>query len=199
MSVTLPDDPSPNAVTPTLLDYGMTLRPATGGPVLKVGRPGSRFRVEATFPPMKPQVARRFVSRLLEAKRVGSLLIEYPLLGVNQGTPGAPVVDGAGQGGTTLAVRGCTPNYRVEEGFWLSIVDASGQRYLHNARTTTVAGADGRVSFGIEPPLRHPFADGAAIELARPVVEGFIDGGEWSWSIDVARFTGLSVTIEESA
>jgi len=198
MSIELPPKPAPNGMSPTLLDFGLTLRPATGGPVLKVGRPGSRFRIEFSFPRMVPDVARRFISRLLEAKRAGHLVLPLPLLGVNQGVPGTPVVDGAGQAGTTLALRGCTPNYLIKEGYWLTIVDASGQRYLYNSRTTTSADAGGNITFGIEPPLRHPFPDGATVKLAKPEIEGFIDGGEMSWSVDVARFTGLSVVIEEA-
>ncbi|MBB4857202.1 hypothetical protein HNO88_000509 [Novosphingobium chloroacetimidivorans] len=199
MAITLPAHPAPNDVNPTILDFGVTLRPATGGPVLKVGRPGSRLRIAVSYPPMEPPVASRFISRLLEAKRTGHLIIKFPLLGLNQGSPGAPVIDGAGQAGTTLTLRGLTPNYRVKEGYWLSIIDASGQHYVHNARTTIAAGADGTVSFQIEPPLRKPFADGATVLLAQPMIEGFIDGGEWSWSTDTAHHTGLSFVLEEAS
>jgi hypothetical protein len=199
MATTLPEKPAPNGVNPTLLDFGITLRPATGGPVAKVDRPGSRFRIEASFPPMVPSVARVFISRLLEAKRSGHLLIEFPLLGESQGSPGSPVVDGAGQAGATLRLRSLNPGYRIKEGYWLSIIDANGQHYLHNARSVVKVGGDGRAAFGIEPPLRHPFVDGARVLLAQPMVEGFIDGGEWSWSVDVARFSGISFLLEEAA
>lgn len=197
--ITLPEKPAPNGVAPALLDFGLTLRPATGGPVVKVSRAGSRFRIEVTFPPMVPAVARVFLSRLLEAKRAGHLRIEFPLLGESQGVPGSPVVDGAGQAGTTLKLRGLTPNYRAKEGYWLSIADATGQHYLENVRGMATAGADGKMTLTVEPPLRHPFPDGAQVFLAQPMVEGFIDGGEWSWSVDVARFSGISFTLEEAA
>ncbi len=199
MAITLPAHPAPNDVNPTILDYGLTMRPATGGPVLKVSRPGSRLRIGVSYPPMEAAIASRFISRLLEAKRTGHLIIRFPLLGINQGYPGVPVVNGAGQGGTTLNLRGLTPNYRVKEGYWLSIVDATGQHYVHNVRSTVEAAADGTISFGIEPPLRRPFADGAVVLLAKPLIEGFIDGGEWSWSTDTAWHTGLSFVLEEAA
>lgn len=195
--IELPDSPAPNGVSPTLIDYGLILRPALGGAVQRVDRAGSRFRAEVSFPPMRPDTARRFISRLLDAKREG-LRIEYPLLGVSQGIPGTPVVDGAGQTGTTLAVRGLTPRYAFKEGFWLSIVKA-GQHYLHNCRSNAVAGGDGATTVTITPPLRTDFPDGAAIHLAKPMIEGLIDGNEWSWSIPVERLIALQVTIEEAA
>lgn len=147
---------------------------------------------------MPAKVARVFVSRLLAAKSEG-LRIEYPLLGEGQGIPGAPAVDGAGQAGKSLVLRGLTPHYAAKEGFWLSIEDAAGQHYLHNVRATVVAGADGKASLSIEPALRVPFADGAAIHLDRPMIEGLVDGDEWGWQIPVNRLIALAVTIEEAA
>ena len=146
---------------------------------------------------MPAKVARVFVSRLLAAKSEG-LRIEYPLLGESQGIPGAPVIDGAAQAGMTIAVRGLTPHYACKEGFWLSIEDASGQHYLHNCRATVVAGADGRAVLPITPALRVPFADGAVIHLAKPMIEGLVDGDEWGWQIPVNRLIALAVTIEEA-
>lgn len=196
--ITLPDIPSPNGVAPRLMDYGSVLRPALGGAALRIDRAGSRFGAEISFPPMPANVARVFVSRLLDAKSEG-LRIEYPLLGVSQGIPGLPVVDGAGQAGKTLAIRGLTPAYAFKEGFWLSIEDATGQHYLHNCRSNIVAGAGGLATISITPALRVPFANGATIHLAKPMIEGLVDGEAWSWQIPVERLIALSVPIEEAA
>lgn len=195
--IELPDSPAPNGVTPRLLDYGAVLRSPTGGSSLRLDRAGSRFAAEISFPPMKADTARVFVSRLLEAKSEG-LRIEFPLLGVSQGSPGSPVVDGAGQAGKTLNVRGLTPGYVVKEGYWLSIVDANGQHYLHNARAVVRSSAGGLAALSITPALRVPFADGATIHLAKPMIEGLVDGNEWSWQIPVNRLIALAVTIEEA-
>ncbi|QQN73957.1 hypothetical protein [Croceicoccus sp. YJ47] len=197
--IELPDDVVPNGVSASIIDYGITLRPATGGATQRVGRAGSRMRVDYVFPPMVGDKARRVIARLMKAKRVGGIRMPYYLLDVPQGIPGAPVVDGSGQAGTSLSLRGLTPHYAFKEGFWLSIVDENGLPYLHNVGAPAVAGADGLVTLTVEPPLRWPFADGATVLVAQPVVEGFIDGGEWSWDINTARHYGLSVTIEEAA
>lgn len=196
--IELPETPAPNGVTTALLDYGGVLRPALGGAALRLDRAGSRFRAEVSYPPMKAATARVFVSRLLDAKSEG-LRIEFPLLGINQGIPGAPVVDGAGQSGKTLAVRGLTAGYAFKEGYWLSIEDAAGQHYLHNCRSNAVADGSGDAEISITPALRVPFADGDSIHLAKPMIEGLVDGEEWSWQIPVERLIALVVPIEEAA
>lgn len=196
--ITLPESPWPNGVTPRLLDYGSVLRPALGGAALRIDRAGSRFGAEISFPPMKPATARVFVSRLLDAKSEG-LRIEFPLIGVSQGLPGSPVVDGAGQSGKSLDITGLTPAYAFKEGYWLSIEDASGQHYLHNCRSNVVADGSGDATISITPALRVPFADGATIHLAKPMIEGLVDGEEWSWQIPVEKLIALVVPIEEAA
>src|SRR3546814_1114296 len=67
----LPNSPAPNGAQPSLLDYGMTLRPGTGAAVLRVDRKGSRYKANISFPPMLPSVSRIFIARLLKAKREG--------------------------------------------------------------------------------------------------------------------------------
>lgn len=195
--ILLPEDPAPNGVAPQLLDYGLTLRPSTGAAIQRVERKGSRFILTVGYPPMRPDTAAVFISRLLQGKREG-LRIPFPLVRGPQGSPGLPVVDGAGQAGTTLAVRGLTPGYAVKEGYWLSIEDADGQHYLHNVSAPVMADATGDASLSISPELRAPFADGATIHLAKPMVEGFVDGN-WGWEIPVNKLTALEFTMEEAA
>lgn len=195
--IELPDSPAPNGVDAELLDYGMFLRSPTGGSTLRVNRAGSRFKVTVTFPPMKPAVARVFAARLQTAKREG-LRIDFPLLGASQGNPGSPVVDGAGQAGTTLALRGLTPGYVIKEGYWLTLIDTNG-RYLHQAAGVAAVAGDGTVSFPIEPPLRAPMPDGAQVLLARPTVEGaLIEAIGWSYSVDRLVRLGGAIVIEET-
>ena len=194
--IELPESPAPNGMVPRLTDPGFVQR---GASALRINRPGSHWAFELTFPPMRPELSRRFSARLLRAKREG-LRIKLPLLGEHQGIPGAPVVDGAGQAGTSLAVRGLTPGYVAKEGFWFHIVRAAtGKQYLHKVFGTAITGADGKAVMQIEPALRVPFADGDMIELAAPEVEGFVDGDSWGWEVPVNRLIALAVTVEEYA
>lgn len=195
--IDLPTDPAPNGVMPSLLDFGVVQRSPTGAATARYDRKGARFALEISFPPMEPAISRIFVSRLLAAKNEG-LRIEYPLIDVNQGSPGAPLVNGAGQAGRTLAIKGLTPGYQFREGFWLHIQDAAGRRYLHNCRTEPVATAGGLATIGIEPALRVPFANNAVIAIAAPTVEGLVTSVA-SWDIPLHKKVAVSFTLEEYA
>ena len=195
--IELPELPAPNSVSPALLDFGFVQRPALGARATRIERAGSRYSAQIGYPPLPPAKAQLVISRMLRAKSEG-LRIEFPLIEVSQGPPGVPVVDGAGQAGKSLAIRGLTPRYAFREGFWLTLIDAaSGARYLHNCGTTVAAGADGRATIALAEALRVPFADGATILLAKPTIEGFVTGEEWQWQIPVERLIALSVPIEE--
>ncbi|KLE32459.1 hypothetical protein [Aurantiacibacter luteus] len=195
--IELPDTPGPSSANPSLLDFGASLVPPTGARELRVDRPGNRYMIEVNFPPMKPDDSRVFVSRLLEAKRKG-VRVPYPL-GVPQGAPGKPVIDGAGQAGIMLALRDFTPHYRFKEGYWFSIEDENGQHYLHNCRSVGSADAAGEATIQIEPALRHPFLDGAKLHFAKPMIEGLPQGDSWGWQIPVHHLIALSVPIREVA
>jgi hypothetical protein len=199
--ITLPASPAPNGAEAELIDFGMIQRPALGARATRIDRPGNRYRVVISFPPMKSELSRVFVSRLIAAKSEG-LRVKFPLLRQHQGSPGtAVVVDGAGQAGKTLAIRGLTPNYAFREGYWLSIVDdaggGDGAAYLHNCRSTVAANAAGEATIVLAEALRWPFGDGATVLLAQPVIEGFVTGEAWSWQIPVNGLIQLSVPIEE--
>lgn len=196
--IELPTTPQPADVTATLLDYGMVLRPASGAPALRVNRGGSRYSVQVSLPPMTADTARQFVSRLQSAKREG-LRMPYPLLGLSQGSPGSPVVNGTDSAGTTLKLRGLTVGYTIKEGYWLSLTNAAGVSFLHNVRATVVASAGGTATLTVEPPLRSAFLDGATVRLSAPIVEGIVTS-DVSWSLPADRIvTGLGFTLEESA
>ncbi len=197
--IELPLLPAPNGATPSIIDYGGTIRPSLGGPIQRVSRTGSRFKIAVTFPPFDSVTEGRiFVSRLLRAKEQG-IRIPFPLMGVSQGAPGAPAVAGAGQAGRLLALRGLTPSYAAKEGYWLSIEDTDGQHYLHNVAGAVIAAPDGTAALPIETPLRKPFADGCKVHLTRPMIEGIVDGAEWAWQMSVDNLIGLEFTIEEAA
>lgn len=189
--IELPDSPAPNGMDPVLIDYGSIVRGASS---LRINRPGSRYRVTFSYPPMIPDKSRQFVARLLRAKREG-IKIKLPLI-VSQGFPGTPVVNGAGQSGTSINLRGFTPGYIAKEGYWLTIIEGAGA-YLHSVAATATANGSGTMTLQIEPPLRVPFADGRTVNFAAPYVEGFVDGEDWGWQIPVNRLIAVSFTVEE--
>lgn len=195
--IELPDWAVPNGATPALIDFGGVLRPSTGGALLRVDRQGSRYKAGLTFPPFDdPAHGRVIVSRLIRAKRLG-LRVEWPLLAPQEIEDA--VVDGAGQAGTSIAIRGLTPRRVVREGFWLSLVRADGQHFLHNAAGQVLADAAGRANLRLSEMLRWPFADGDKVKLVRPMIEGIVDGDEQAWAISVEKFVSIEFTVEEAA
>lgn len=194
----LPPSVVPNFATPALVDRGATLR---GASALRVNRLGSHYRIALTLPPLDDDAgARIVVSRLIRAKREG-LRVPYPLLSVDQSACGsAVVVDGAGQVGGVLRVRGLPAGVAVREGFWLSVQSSAGQHYLHNHGGDVVADASGRAGLLVgDTMLRRSFADGAKVHLVTPMIEGLIDGSEQSWNLSVDHNTAIEFTIEEAA
>lgn len=196
--IDLAEEMEPNGFDEEPLDFGFLQRPSSGAATVRVDRPGSRMKATFSFPPYEPDVARRILPRLKRALREG-VRIRWPLLGVNQGLPGNPVVDGDEVAGTTLPLRGLTPFYAAKTGFALHIEEAlTGERHWHEVQEPAVANADGKIELLVEPPLRAPFADGDVVELARPTFEGWLlEPVGRSVSVDrLAR--GIVLTIEEA-
>lgn len=196
--IALPRHPAPRSARHELLDFGKTIEGALGGGSVRVNRPGSRFRVAVGFAAMEPEVADVFIARLIAAKDEG-LRIPYPQRRRARGSPGSPVVDGAGQAGKLLALRAATPGHVFREGGWISIADAAGQHYLHNIRGSVRVGSDGRCSLPISPMLREPFADGAAIHAARPMIEGMVEGESIAWRETEQHLVEISFILREAA
>ena len=192
--IELPSSPAPNGMEPVVLDPGLIQRGASS---TRVDRLGGRYRIGFSYPPMPADKARTFTGRLTRAKREG-VKVTLPLI-VPQGSPGAVVVDGEDQAGTTLNVRGMNVGYPAKEGFWLTIVDANGQGYLHQLTETVRADGAGEATLTVEPPLREFFADGATVEMGAPWIEGFVDGEDWGWSVPVNRLVSVAFTVEEFA
>ncbi|AOF96986.1 hypothetical protein [Sphingobium sp. RAC03] len=184
-------------VTPAFIDNGATVRGATNAAGQRIDRLGSHYRAAITLGVGSGLLRAALISDLIRAKQEG-LRLPYPLNGVDQGSPGAPVMNGANQAGRIIQLRGLTPGYVCNKGYWLSIQNAAGQHYLHNVHGPNVAGGDGTMAITLTEHLREPFADGAAVHLAQPMIEGEISGNEQSWQIvRGARVVGIGFTIEE--
>jgi len=193
-AVILPKFPRPNRMGVDYLDFGISQRGASS---LRVDRPGNRHRLTFIWPVevMDAEIAAKFISRLKRGKRRDvqiDILLPQP-----QGSPGSPVVNGAGQSGTSIAVRGLTPGYMVRDDYWLTIIEADGTAYLHSAAEPVRANASGQATIQIEPPLRAPFADGAVIQMARPFIQGELVGETFSYAYESLRRVPLAITIEE--
>lgn len=193
--ITLPTSPAPRSARPVLIDFGLVQRPATGAPATYIDRPGLRMAVEFGLPPMAAETARPFISRLMRAKSDG-IRVPFPLLGVSQGSPGSPIVNGAAAG-TNLPVIGATSGFQVKEGWWLNVIDDDGVYYLHNvAADVTLTGGAGTIS--VWPPLRAALGGGETVVLNAPKIEGLVTS-PIEWPLAVEKIVQLNFTVEESA
>lgn len=199
MTIAFPTSPAPAACTPFLKDFGAVMEPFLGGPSTRINRVGTRFGVRVTMPSLRSETdGRLIVSRLLQA-RLDRLLMRWPGLDMEPGAPGAPVAAAATAGGSVLPISGLTAGYAVREGQFFSLIHG-GRRYLHQFTAAVAANAAGAMTATLFPPLRVAVAAGDALEIALPMIEGFVlPGDELNWEMALARRVNLSFSVVEAA
>lgn len=196
MAVDLSDVPWRSAKV-RMLDFGGELTPPLGGAVQRINRLGSRFAIDVALAPVAQEPEGRELTSLLRQAKTEGALFAFPQPGLAIGSPGAPVVDGAVAGGTTVPISGLTPNYAIRRGQFVSFIH-DGRRYLHSAAEPGLADAAGDVELTIEPMLRIALADGDEVEVARPMLEGLLEGGDLEHEIMTEPFIALGFSISES-
>lgn len=181
---------------PSLMEYGGLLTPALGGPVQRIDRLGTRWSVAVETPPMEMEPdGRKWSALITRAKKQGAL-IAYPLGDFNPGAPGAPVVAAATQSGTSVSLSGLTSNYAVRAGQPVSIVHL-GRRYFDFVSEQVIAGAAGTATIVLQNLLRTPLSAGDVVELAKPKLEGWIDG-VLTWPHDLSGVTAFTFSVSEA-
>lgn len=193
MALALPDWPWPAKMTPRLVTARADLTPAFGGDVQRINRLGSCYAFDIDLPVMTYEAAQGW-SYIDDETATCTLQIVQP--GLDTGAPGAPLVNGAGQSGTSLILDGLTPYYVVRNRQWLSI-ETAGRLYAYRAKGEAIANASGQVTVTLETMLRAVHADNDPVELAAPRIEGFCSVPEGAWAVDTAGHVALSFTIRE--
>lgn len=197
MPVRLPSSPPPASAKVRLVSSMNELRPAFGGPVQRMARMGSRFAVDYVLPPMEYEQAMLWIG-LLASAEVDTVIMPFPQGRYDTGSPGSPTVDGAGQAGTSLNVRGLTPGTAIGLGQAFTVI-SGGARYNYIVVEAAEADGDGKATLRFSPMLRYPPSNNDQVLLAEPEIEGFAFSGGLEWSIDTACHVGLEFTVEEKA
>lgn len=182
-------------VQPAVLDFGGTLKPALGGAWQRIMRLGTRWAFTMQTPKLDAEPDLRIWSSRLAQAKLETGLVWIPEPDLVFGPEGTPRVAQAVNGGTSLPLSGLTPELVIPEGKWLSIIHV-GRRYVYRVARDMAATAGGTVALPIYPLLRTRLAPGDVVELARPKVQGEIEG-DFSWDVPVDRFASLSFTIAE--
>lgn len=187
----LPTVPAPANMGIALISAKNVLAPAFGDGEQELLRKGSRYALTFQMPPMRYVTSMDWDDLMAEGDTV-VMKVHQP--GFDTGAPGTPRVNGAGQSGTTLIVDGLTNGYVIRKGQFLSVI-TQGRRFLYRAKASvTVSG--GAATVPLRTMLRFPPADNDVVEIAQPVIEGFVrDLGEWSVGVD--RLVGLQFTVRE--
>jgi hypothetical protein len=168
--LTLPTVPAPRSMGIELVTAKNTLTPAFGGSDQELLRKGTRYALSFEVGPMAYVTSMDWDDLMAEGDTV---LMRVYQPGLVIGAPGTPLVNGAGQAGTSLVIDGLTAGYVIRKGQFLSIVTA-GQRYLYRARASATANGSGQATVQFRNMLRRPPADNDVVEIAQPMIEGFV-------------------------
>ena len=194
-TLTLPSSPAPNAMGIELVRNGNVLTSALGSDDQAVLRNNARYALTFSMPAFS-YVESMAWDDLMNIADLVVMKVHQP--GLVIGAPGAVRVNGGGQAGTSLIVDGLTPGYVVRKGQFFTLTTA-GRRFLYRTSAAVTANGSGQATLTVRTPLRRPPSDNDVIDMANPVIEGFItDLGEYT--VDTDRLVkGLRFTVKERA
>jgi hypothetical protein len=180
------------------LEFGGLMPSALGGATERIERLGDRYMANVGTPMMRIEPdGRRWSAKLLAARKVGAIVeIHQPDLAI--GAPGTPVVATTTASGRTIPISGLTPGYAIRQGQWFNYYDGDGQRYLEQAVEQVIANGSGLATVTLQNLLRVSVASASSINLAKPCIEGWIDG-DFGIPRTIDRTTSFSFTIVEKA
>ena len=190
--LTLPNDPAPANMAIALVSSANTLNPAFGGAEQELLRKGDKYALTFSMPQMSYVQSMDWDDLMAKGDTVLMRVFQPGFVIPN---PGAPLVKGAGQAGMSLLIDGLPVGYAIRKGQFFSVVSA-GQRFLYRAKASATANGSGEALIQLRTLLRRPPNDNDTVEIAQPMIEGFIrDLGEWT--VGVERLVGLQFTVRE--
>lgn len=161
-----------------------------GGPDAMIQRLGTRTAMDVSNVVLPSSgCGAGLIADLLRARTEGAL-VRIPEPKVAPTAYGAPLVNGVGQLGQSLAIDGLTPGVTIPKGKWLSII-ISGRRYAYITTAPATANGDGEVTLSIWPMIRRSPPNNATVELDQPKIEGFV---QEVVERDIARIGAISVS-----
>lgn len=105
-----------------------------------------------------------------------------------------PVVDGAGQYGRALRLRGGIPGAGMKRGHKMTV-----NEQMVSIGTSFVFDANGRATVSFKPSLRLSPQDGASVEMVRPTVLVSLVDSAIGWTEDLGeQFQGKPIAVEEA-
>jgi hypothetical protein len=167
-----------------------------GGEDLQTPRMGDRLIVDVTTAQLRQDTQSRELIALLMEATTADARIELRLPNRPKAIGSGIVIDGAGQIGSVLNMRGAFPRTEFVHGRFFSIVHDSIHR-VHMVRARAVADADGRVALPIWPMLRFISTDADVCHFDAPMIEGQLIGFDKGAGFERNRTKPLAFTIQE--
>jgi hypothetical protein len=194
--ITFPATPGPVTSDLRIIHAGGVIDSTLGGGSQIVNRPGARCQLPVQLPPMQGDTARRWFAALTAALFEGGRMT-LRQVGLVVGAPGAPLVNGAGQVGQTLAIDGGAGGYAYKAGQCVSIT-TGGRKYLYPLAQDGALNGAGAGSILLALPLRASPSDNDPVEIAAPVIEGSVELDDPHLPFTEARLAqGMGFTISE--
>jgi len=167
-----------------------------GGEDLPVSRLGDRLAVDVVTTQLRQDAeSRQLIASLMEATtadaRIRLRLPNAPKLILGNG-----LVDGAGQSGSRLRVRGLIPNAVLHWGAFFSVLHAGIHR-AHMISAQVLVDASGRAEVPIWPMLRFVSTDADVCHFEDAIIEGQLVGFDKGAGFERNRTKPLSFTIQE--
>lgn len=166
-----------------LPDYGYTSRTITpidpggvadgtmGGPSDYIDRPGYRYSVQFTLPPIRSSDEARIFESMLEQAARDDVSYPWPL-DVRSFAMGAPRINGSSAPGVVIPLKGLVPGTQIRIGQAMAVILADGTGFIHKATAATIADSSGHATVPVFPLTRTTFADGLTVEIEKPRIRG---------------------------
>lgn len=160
--------------------------------------PGARWQATYVLPPMPPALAAPWRAFLVGLRgRAGRFYGYDPDARIPRGTARAALIDGAGQSGTTLKLKGLGVGQTLLAGDYLAY-DTGRGRTLHIVVADATADSSGRMAVLVEPPIRTPPPNDAAAILTEASCVMMLSDDAVGWDGDESSFSLITFSAIEA-
>lgn len=162
---------------------------------------GEWWEAEVTLPPMKRATAEQVAAFLIKMKgQYGTFLLGDPANTSPRGVgTGTPLVNGAGQTGSSLVTDGWTLSTTgiLKAGDWIQLGSGSTTT-LHKVLDDVDSDGSGNATLEIFPSLRSSPDDDATITVSSPKGIWRLASNQMEYSIDEASVYGITFACVEA-
>lgn len=177
------------------ISNNIDLTSADTGVTQRVSKLGDKFEVSTTFRVRGEQGIG--LMAVLNSNKSKKVRLPFPQT-MDIGSPGNAVKVNGAASGTTINLKGFTPNYKLKAGQFISVVH-NAKRYLHQVVFDVTANGSGVAqTVIIAPMLRAPVIGDETVEVAEPTIEGYLTTNTNEWVSDFIKSVAVTVTVREA-